>query len=502
MDLRASRSLRLSCTLRAITALAALACAAGRTLAWTPIGDGFDYQSFVLPDPNNVFVVRMDRSNPRCTIESMVAGGVVSGARETVRDQVKRYDGALSSWGGWYGQRYKAVAAINGDFFNPKTGVQTGGQIQGGWYAHRFSQFGGTSAFVWTRDRETFIGDCVSHAREDQTVQFGDDGPKLQISRVNEPRQANELVLYSPQYDATTKTDDAGAEVVVRVGGPAGLTAPGMPVRGRVTEVRAGKGSTPIPFDCVVLSAAGRDADALAQAARPGMTVGISQVLSSWEKDCETRRPLDWRRAFAATGGNFTFLRDGRIVETDNRGLVIRNPRTAIASNSRYVYFIVCDGRDPGVSVGMNMAELGAFCREHLQATWGTNQDGGGSSTLWINGRVVNKPSDGVERAVSNGSLMANLLPEIRSHRYAAGWAVTFKRDSAIRLGPGENYASVISAAAGGRGEIARHGLNGILGKGGHWWYLKLADATGWIEEGDLRLPPPEQGQSRSVITD
>ena len=30
------------------------------------------------------------------------------------------------------------------------------------------------------------------------------------------------------------------------------------------------------------------------------------------------------------------------------------------------------------------------------------NLDGGGSSTMWVNGRVVNSPSDKRERAVAN----------------------------------------------------------------------------------------------------
>ncbi len=157
----------------ALGLFAALAIADGRALAWTPVGDGFEYQKFTLPHPNNVFVVRMDRANPNCTIDSMVAGGTVSGARETVRDQVKRYDGAINTWGGRWKRRNKAVAAINGDFFNPRTGVQTGGQILGGWYAHRFFEYGGMSGFVWTLDRETFIGDCVSHKREEQAARFG-----------------------------------------------------------------------------------------------------------------------------------------------------------------------------------------------------------------------------------------------------------------------------------------------------------------------------------------
>jgi len=38
----------------------------------------------------------------------------------------------------------------------------------------------------------------------------------------------------------------------------------------------------------------------------------------------------------------------------------------------------------------------------HLGATFAMNLDGGGSSTMVVNGTVVNRPSSGVERSVSS----------------------------------------------------------------------------------------------------
>ena len=42
------------------------------------------------------------------------------------------------------------------------------------------------------------------------------------------------------------------------------------------------------------------------------------------------------------------------------------------------------------ISVGMSIHELAVFARDTLGATWGVAQDGGGSSTMVINGQVVN----------------------------------------------------------------------------------------------------------------
>jgi hypothetical protein len=63
---------------------------------------------------------------------------------------------------------------------------------------------------------------------------------------------------------------------------------------------------------------------------------------------------------------------------------------------------VVSDGRRPGYSVGMTNFEL-AQTMVRLGAVTATAFDGGGSSTLAFDGRLLSRPSDrGGERAVSN----------------------------------------------------------------------------------------------------
>jgi exopolysaccharide biosynthesis protein len=60
------------------------------------------------------------------------------------------------------------------------------------------------------------------------------------------------------------------------------------------------------------------------------------------------------------------------------------------------------DGRQPGVSVGMTLQELADYILS-LGATDAMNLDGGGSTTMFLNGKVVNTPSDKEgERKVSD----------------------------------------------------------------------------------------------------
>jgi exopolysaccharide biosynthesis protein len=59
------------------------------------------------------------------------------------------------------------------------------------------------------------------------------------------------------------------------------------------------------------------------------------------------------------------------------------------------------DGRDTGYSAGVTMTEL-AEIMQGLGATTAYNLDGGGSATMVFGGDVVNSPSEGNERGVSD----------------------------------------------------------------------------------------------------
>ncbi|MBR1385987.1 MAG: phosphodiester glycosidase family protein [Bacilli bacterium] len=81
------------------------------------------------------------------------------------------------------------------------------------------------------------------------------------------------------------------------------------------------------------------------------------------------------------------------------------NPRTAIGiiSENHYV-FVVSDGRT-SESEGLSLYELATFMKEELNVDIAYNLDGGGSSTMYFNGEVVNNPTTNgriKERSVSD----------------------------------------------------------------------------------------------------
>ena len=85
-----------------------------------------------------------------------------------------------------------------------------------------------------------------------------------------------------------------------------------------------------------------------------------------------------------------------------NHSIQGEQPRTAIGIiDTDHFVLVVVDGRSEGYSRGVTMTELAGIMQD-LGATTAYNLDGGGSSTLYFNGEVVNQPSNGGERATSD----------------------------------------------------------------------------------------------------
>ena len=78
-----------------------------------------------------------------------------------------------------------------------------------------------------------------------------------------------------------------------------------------------------------------------------------------------------------------------------------RHPRTLIGHfKNGDLLFIVIDGRREGWSMGVTLEEAQEKLQE-FNVRDAYNLDGGGSSTFYYDGKVLNRPSDGVERRVS-----------------------------------------------------------------------------------------------------
>ncbi|MDY3983212.1 MAG: phosphodiester glycosidase family protein [Veillonellaceae bacterium] len=85
---------------------------------------------------------------------------------------------------------------------------------------------------------------------------------------------------------------------------------------------------------------------------------------------------------------------NGKKMITDGDGGWGIGPRTAIGQKKDgTVIFLVIDGRQPGYSTGATLRDVQDILYEE-GCVIAANLDGGSSSTLYYNGKVVNKPAD------------------------------------------------------------------------------------------------------------
>ena len=129
-----------------------------------------------------------------------------------------------------------------------------------------------------------------------------------------------------------------------------------------------------------------------------------SEVLSTtWSGDLNFFQVNDQASAYASDiNDTFAFgpilVRNGIATEIKDNS---RHPRTAIGQldKNRYI-IVVAEGRLKNAQ-GLTLTELqNIFLSLGCQTAY--NLDGGGSSTLYFKGQVINTPSDGQERAITD----------------------------------------------------------------------------------------------------
>ena len=123
------------------------------------------------------------------------------------------------------------------------------------------------------------------------------------------------------------------------------------------------------------------------------------------------------------TNGVPQLIRNGKIditwqQEKASKSFVeMRHPRTAVAKLKDGKFLMVTvDGRQAGGSVGMSLQELAEYLLS-IGAIDAMNLDGGGSTTMFLDGKIVNTPSDKEgERKVSD-AIVVTLRKNARRSR-------------------------------------------------------------------------------------
>jgi exopolysaccharide biosynthesis protein len=174
-------------------------------------------------------------------------------------------------------------------------------------------------------------------------------------------------------------------------------------------ERRDLKGSSVIPADGYIISASGSARDWALAKLRSGARVELKLNLTP----TETEMSPQWKQAASIIGGGPQLIENGRIEITNAAEKILPSfvsdghPRTAIAKlKSGQILLVTVDGRQPSESIGMSLNMLADLLIE-FGATEAINLDGGGSTTMVIRNKLVNKPSDATgERPVSDAILI------------------------------------------------------------------------------------------------
>jgi hypothetical protein len=220
--------------------------------------------------------------------------------------------------------------------------------------------------------------------------------------------------LYTREFPRSIKGEDKMRALWI-----AGLSR-GLPlqtntkVRGRVVAKLDGMREIPIPYGALVLveKSAVPPRDSVFHAVSVGDKVEVRL----------TARIAGQKRIRDLVGGSPIIVRDGHrdIVGPASANLRLRHPRTAVCYNDRTLIFVAVDGRQPRLSVGMNLEEL-ADLMISLGCRVAMNTDGGGSTVMAVALpeaslagaplRIVNSPSDGKERGRGNAWLVIRARP-------------------------------------------------------------------------------------------
>lgn len=308
------------------------------------------------------------------------------------QDRQGRMARQLPTWLGAAG-----AAVVNGDYDlpEPNLGIPDGLSV--------------TSGRIWTTGKPgwpamAILGSgepVIGYPRVRITLATGEE--KIEIAALNKPFGAlwgEGLRLFTREFRDRLRAPVPMRAAMIEDLSPALPLRVDSTVRGRVRRIVASTDVSVPERALVVAEPAG--SDRLAALAR-GQRVQI-----------EIRAEMDGRAGIReAIGGYPIVVRGGRPGVEDSPGEYLRrrHPRTASCYNDASILFAVVDGRQPELSVGMTLEELGELLAG-LGCEIALNTDGGGSSVMAVRtpregaggGRmeIVNSPSDGAERGRGN----------------------------------------------------------------------------------------------------
>lgn len=268
-----------------------------------------------------------------------------------------------------------SIVAINGTYFKPATGVPLGTlMINKKMY----------TGPIYNRVAMGIFDNGYDMARVQLNASLKTNTNSIKVDNINQPRMLSTYVIvYTKEW---------------------GKTAPPIPKYGKEIAVdknnkivEISTSALAIPEDGFVIVGPAQKLDLL-----------LNNKLSEWlgnDIKLDIATVPEWNNVRHIIGGGPYLVKNSRVyvdmTEQKLGSIGGRNPRTAIGyTKDNNLIIVTVDGREKS-SIGMTLMELANFMKS-LGCVNAMNLDGGGSTVLYVNGRVVNQPKVRGGIALSN----------------------------------------------------------------------------------------------------
>lgn len=265
----------------------------------------------------------------------------------------------------------KSIVAINGTYFKPSTGVPLGTlMINKKMY----------TGPIYNRVAMGIFDNHYDMARVQLNGELRTRNGIVKFDNINQPRMlSTHVIVYTPLWGKVSPVSPKyGKQVVVE--------------NDKVIKISANSQS--IPKDGYVV-------------------VGPAKQIETIAKDKEVTMKVEtipqWDNVNHIIGGGPYLVKDGQIyVDTSAQKLNSiggRNPRTAVGyTTDNNLIIVTVDGRENS-SIGLTLPELANFMKS-IGCFNAMNLDGGGSTVMYVKGRVVNHPQVKGGIALSNAIVL------------------------------------------------------------------------------------------------
>ncbi len=392
------------------------------------LGPGVNYKRLRIPDfPLNVNMITMDLNNPYNRVETTQGGEQLGKTEKLANAYTRQYTeekrplaGANGNFwcvsGQWPWAEYLVGATFNGNVRNGEIITETNAHTD--WWGHNN---GSPGCVAITPDKRMYI-DFMYYRGWVTNAKLG----SLVIHQTNKLVRDGEIGLYNHYFGrdksfipADQYADESGTqrlrraenvstEVYLKIN-EGNEWMVGRPMSCTVQEVKTDAGAGQLGDYDLCLMGRGANKDLLASLV-PGDVLTIDL---KWLQPDGTAPEIE-----QLIGGNGVVMVDGVLtdlntVDSYNSKTYSRTAYGTTADRKTLINVVIDMSVDPvyGKSAGCNTFVM-CDIMKYFGCTNIMNMDAGGSAQMMVEGKVINKTTEGTPRAVANGWFFYSIAPQ------------------------------------------------------------------------------------------